>query len=278
MNEPFSPIGHFKHVLVASDGSEFSAGAVREAIRVAHKCGAQLYALTVVQTNPEYEALAPRLVAQADADARTNLAKIQADAHAQGVTCETLVRHGAQIYAEVVAAAEELNVDLIIVGRRGRSGLLRLLMGGTAKKIVGFAHRPVMVVPRTADIVGKDLLVATDGSPYSDAAAVTAAELGKLCDTTVTVLSVDDGKSVTNAQAVVEHTTALMAAAGARVQGEVGRGRPDEVIVRTAEAHKVGLIVLGSHGHTGLERLLMGSVSERVIGHTQGAVLVVQRT
>ncbi|MGE0080123.1 MAG: universal stress protein [Thiohalomonadaceae bacterium] len=275
MTEQLSPIGRFQRVLVAGDGSEFSAGAVREAIGIAHKCGARLYALTVVQTNPEYEALAPKLVEQADADARATLAKIQADAGARGVTCETMARHGAQIYAEVVAVADELDVDLIVVGRRGKSGLMRLLMGSTAKKIIGFARRPVMVVPRTADILGKDLLLATDGSRYSDAAAVTAAALGKLCDTTVTVLSVEDGKPVVNAQAVVDRTTALMAAEGARVQGEVGAGRPDEVIVKAAEAHKVGLIVLGSHGHTGLERLLVGSVSERVIGHAQGAVLVV---
>jgi len=275
MTEQLSPIGRCQSILVASDGSEFSAGAVREAIAIAHKCGARLYALTVVQTNPEYEALAPNLVAQADADAQATLAKIQTDASARGVTCETLARHGAQIYEEVVAAAEKLNVDLIIVGRHGKSGLMRLLMGSTTKKIIGFARRPVMVVPRTADVLGKDLLLATDGSRYSDAAAVTAAALGKLCDTTVTVLSVDDGESVADAQAVVERTTALMAAEGAKVQGEVGAGRPDEVIVKTAEARKAGLIVLGSHGHTGLERLLMGSVSERVIGHAQGAVLVV---
>ena len=54
-------------------------------------------------------------------------------------------------------------------------------------------------------------------------------------------------------------------------------GRPDEAIVNAALFKEASLIIVGSHGRTGLKRLLMGSVAERVIGHAQGPVLVVKK-
>jgi nucleotide-binding universal stress UspA family protein len=55
------------------------------------------------------------------------------------------------------------------------------------------------------------------------------------------------------------------------------KGEPYEVIVKTAEQSNVGLIVVGSHGRSGIEKLLMGSVTERVIGHAGCPVLVVKK-
>jgi nucleotide-binding universal stress UspA family protein len=54
----------------------------------------------------------------------------------------------------------------------------------------------------------------------------------------------------------------------------VYHGRPDEVIVETTIAKKADLIVIGSHGRTGLDRVMLGSVSERVIDAASTAVLV----
>jgi nucleotide-binding universal stress UspA family protein len=63
---------------------------------------------------------------------------------------------------------------------------------------------------------------------------------------------------------------------GLMVGGICEKGRPYEVIVNRAKEKKADLIVMGSHGRTGLKRLLMGSVTERVIGHAECAVLVVK--
>ena len=63
---------------------------------------------------------------------------------------------------------------------------------------------------------------------------------------------------------------------GLAADGEVAEGRPDEAIVRAAESAGADLIVLGSRGRTGLTKVLMGSVAERVIGHAACPVLVVK--
>jgi nucleotide-binding universal stress UspA family protein len=59
-------------------------------------------------------------------------------------------------------------------------------------------------------------------------------------------------------------------------EGIIVEGRPYETIVATAKDKNIDLIVLGSHGRTGISRFLMGSVTERVIGHAESAVLVVK--
>jgi nucleotide-binding universal stress UspA family protein len=64
---------------------------------------------------------------------------------------------------------------------------------------------------------------------------------------------------------------------GIKVEALTLKGEPYEVIVNTAKQKNAGLIVVGSHGRTGMERLLMGSVTERVIGHSGGTVLVIPR-
>jgi nucleotide-binding universal stress UspA family protein len=64
---------------------------------------------------------------------------------------------------------------------------------------------------------------------------------------------------------------------GIKVEALTLKGEPYEVIVKTAKQKNAGLIVVGSHGRTGVERLLMGSVTERVIGHSGTAVLVVRK-
>ncbi|PIP37024.1 MAG: hypothetical protein COX20_02755, partial [Desulfobacterales bacterium CG23_combo_of_CG06-09_8_20_14_all_52_9] len=59
---PFCPVSKLEKILLATDGFEFNEGAVREAINFAGKCGSRLYAMMVVETNPEYESMAPQLV------------------------------------------------------------------------------------------------------------------------------------------------------------------------------------------------------------------------
>ena len=63
---------------------------------------------------------------------------------------------------------------------------------------------------------------------------------------------------------------------GVRAEGLVIEGRSYEAIVENAREKRVDLIVMGSHGRTGLERLLMGSVTERVVGNADCAVLIVK--
>jgi nucleotide-binding universal stress UspA family protein len=275
-----SPTGRFERILLASDGSEYSAGAVRVALTFAARCGAQVTAATMVMTNPEFETIAPQRVQQAEDHAREHLAAIVAEAARMGVACEALLMHGEEPAREIVAAAERVRADVVVMGRRGKRGLARLMVGHATAKVVGRARCSVLVVPRVAQIWQRRILLGTDGSRFSDAAAIAAGKLAQQCGLPLTAVSVvrrsfSEARAA-EAEEAVDRVREFLDRDGVAVDTLVKPGLPEEVIVETAAAQAADLIVLGSHGRTGLERILLGSVTERVIGAAQCPVLAVK--
>jgi len=276
-----SPLGRFERFLLATDGSEYSAGAVREALRMAGKCGARVRAISVVTGgDTELYAMGEQLITKELNTARAHLDDVQRQASAAGVACESEATQSNQVYQEIAAQAEKMQADLIVMGRRGRHGLARLMVGPSTVRVIGHARCNVLVVPRAAELVGRRFIVASDGSRYGDAAAVTAARLAKLCHTPITVVSVTrpehSKERKREAHQIVGRIVSFLKQEGVVVEGIVPHGRPDEVIVQTANAKNSDLIILGSRGRTGLERVLLGGTSERVIDQARCAVLAVK--
>lgn len=274
------PLARFDRILAASDGSHFSDGAVRLAIALAQKSGAQLTAMTMVRTNPEYEALAPQLIAKADDEARVHLNSILDTARQAGVSCAPQLLHGDEPSSEVVEAARKLNADLIVMGRRGRRGLARLMVGDATVKVIGKGPCSVLVVPQAAQMWGERILLATDGSRFSDAAAVTASLVAQCCHSAVTVVTalVPSHSAARHQEGhdAVNRLTELLRAKGINAEGEALPGEADQVILETAKLRGAGLIVTGTHGRTGFGKALIGSVTERVIGKASCPILAVK--
>lgn len=277
-----SPVGRIERILLSTDGSEYSEGAVKAAIDAASKCSSHLIAFTMVLSNPEIEAIAPQVVAKGELEAREILDMVESKAEAAGVKIERLVRHGQDPGHQIVNQAEKKNADLIVMGRRGVRGLARMLVGEATIKVSGKARCSVLIVPRAGEIPKKRILVATDGSRYSDAAATMGGRLAKLCDLPVTVVSVvapdhseDQRKSATEA---VDRVRGFMEQDGITTEGVVIPAEHPEIgIVETARTRDADLIVVGSHGRTGLlEKVMIGSVSERVLGTAECPVMVVK--
>lgn len=269
------PTERLERLLLAADGSEFSEGAIREGIRLARTCGSKLTALTVIEFNPEFEALAPDLVEKRETEAAAYMKGVKEKADKEAVTCETLIRRSETPYAQIVDEASKLKADMIVMGRRGRTGLKRLLMGSVTARVVGHSPVNVLVVPRAAELGFQNILVATDGSSFSEAAALEAACIAKACGSNLFALAVADTE-VREAEENAKRVKEIAEEYGARAEAIVEKGRPYEVIVKTAKEKSADLTVVGSHGRTGIERLLMGSVTERVIGLSEGAVLIVK--
>lgn len=275
-----SPVGRFERFLVASDGSEFSAAAVREALGMAKKCGAQVHLMSLIATGVEHEALGETILKQEMETAQNHLDGIKAQARAVGVTCETHLIQGQSVDREIVDLADRIRADVIVMGRRGRRGLARMMLGHATAQVIGQAHCNVLVVPRGAKLEGRSFVLATDGSRFAETAAVTAGALAKICGTPVTVTSVttDDETQErrTEAQEAVDRVVAHMRGEGMVADGRVLNGEPATVIAGVASEIDADLIVTGSHGRTGLELVLLGSTSERILNATTCAVLVVK--
>jgi len=276
-----SPIGRFERFLVSSDGSEYSAGAVREALRMARKCGARVRVISVVAGgNAELYAMGEQLLARELDAARAHLDQVQHEAAAAGVACETEAVQAGQIYQEIVSQADRMNADLIFMGRRGRRGLARLMLGDVTAQVIGHARCSVLVVPRAAEITGRQFLVATDGSRFADAAAAAAGSLAKLCGTPITVISATTASHSEQrrdeARQAVNRVMSFLKQEHVETNGRVLEGRPDLLIVDNATRAEADLIIIGSHGRTGIERVLLGSTTERVLNQSTSAVLVIK--
>lgn len=135
------------------------------------------------------------------------------------------------------------------------------------------------------------ILHATDGSPYSAAAAENAVDLAAQCDATLHVVSVVE-TDVAFSEAITEQMLKDLEGRGQAAVDEVAeratergvhdvhtavvRGTPHRAILDYARDHGVDLVVVGTHGRRGLDRLLLGSVAERVLRTATVPVLVVR--
>ena len=140
-------------------------------------------------------------------------------------------------------------------------------------------------------MVFSKILVPTDGSEFTKAAAVKAMDLAEMTDGTITVLYVIDQTLFMNVpmdsaitsvyaalkkegQDAVDAIRRMCEERNVKVRTEVADGQPVKVILETAKDHD--LIVMGTLGRTGVSKLLMGSVAERVVRQSTGPVMVVR--
>jgi nucleotide-binding universal stress UspA family protein len=138
-----------------------------------------------------------------------------------------------------------------------------------------------LVVPRAAEFWSKRILLATDGSEFSQRATDVAVQIAGQCKLPVTVVSSTlhshSAERKAEAQATVDQVIATLDKAGVSCEGLCPEGRADRVVVETAANRDADLIVVGSHGRTGLVRMWLGSISERIIGQATCPILVARK-
>jgi nucleotide-binding universal stress UspA family protein len=278
MEQPPICPARLERLLICTDGSPDSLGAVAGALALAQICGSKVYFLRVLEFNPEFEAQAPEVVARMETEVHNYLEDLKAQAEKLEVPVETRVRRSEAAYVAIVEAAQGIQPELIIMGRRGRSRLFRLMMGNVTARVIGHSPFNVLVVPKGVRLEFKRILIASDGSPYSYAAWDEALYITQRVGSELLALSVARNESeVEIAQAIVDRLKSEAARAGVQVETLVREGRPYEAIVQAAAEKQADLIVMGALGMTGLTSLLMGSVTERVIAQAPCAIMVVKR-
>ena len=166
--------GPWERLLACTDGSEEGQHAVTQALALGRACAGKVYVLQVVKIIPEFEAVAPDLRACLEEEIERQQAAAAAEATRQGVELEYRILHSISPFAAIVAEAEKLKPQLIIIGRYGRTALARLFMGSITARVIGLSPINVLVVPREASLAFQRLLIASDGSSYSDAALMEA--------------------------------------------------------------------------------------------------------
>jgi nucleotide-binding universal stress UspA family protein len=280
-------LGKYNRILVAVDGSEPSLHALQEAFKLSTSW------VTVVAVSPFYEGDLRLLgVPRSDRLIRepcdTALARAQELAEEAGALIRPLCEHGVPD-ERIVKLAELGSRDLIVMGAKGHSVLENLLVGSVTRRVIGFTSKDILVVPLKGTVGWERILLATDGSERSRAAADRALELAQIYGSELLVVSVQDFPAAIRGVAPQErlellkicqnHVAEVVKRAGAvsiKAEGVILEGTAYTSIADLAQEYGASLIVMGSHGKSGLMRLLMGRVTERVIGLTPCPVLVVK--
>lgn len=147
-------VAMYKQILVAVDGSRSAERAVDEAIKVAKATGGRVIALSIVLHPARLVDVASGFAEEQTRDsaehdvatAALEDAKARFEAAQVSGTVRAADSHGEEIAAVIYRIAAEEDVDLIVMGTRGLSGMKRLLLGSVAESFLRMADRPVMLV------------------------------------------------------------------------------------------------------------------------------------
>ena len=267
--------------LLATDGSEDAAQATQAATDLASRSGAELHVVHVWHDVPgpyRHGYVKRELRRQGQEILDEQVRKIE---EAGGTVAQAHLR-GGRTSDEVIELAEELDVDLLVVGTRGLRGMRRILIGSHSDEIVHRSRRTVLVVRRGDNVWPPSRVVAGDDfSEDARRAAGLAANLGKLFGARMLLLHVEpqlsqeSGEAVGQAEGKLEdRARELEAILEERPQTRVVAGDPAEVLVDAAQEEGPTLVAVGSRGLGTLERVRLGSVSTKVIRAGLEAVLV----
>jgi nucleotide-binding universal stress UspA family protein len=290
-----------RKILFAADFSENSKEAFRAACSVAIENKTRIFVVHVVEPNwlaqePVYFGQPAVQFHAGPPDKALHQAIVrklrEVYAPDRSIDVEYQTREG-DASQEILRMAEEISSDLIVMGTHGRKGLSGLLAGSVAIAVLRGAHCPVLALrsaecPRESKEI-RVILHPTDFSVDSEAALKVARRLA--CDhgARLIVLHVATLEIRTDEMGAAEVDPRVYRDALEDVRRRIDgpdlkhpvetllrTGFAPEGIVETAEEVRSDLIVLGTHGRTGLTRLLMGSVAENVLPKANCPVLIVK--
>lgn len=148
--------GRFNKILVLVDGSKYSISALEHASTLAKEYNSELIALYVLSSKIKYDELfldekkgdtipsLSKFIELSYLESHNWLNELKEKIHGKLVTDVIVAKKS--VVTEIVEYSEQNNIDLIVMGTRGRSGLKKLLLGSTAQGIITYAHCPVLVV------------------------------------------------------------------------------------------------------------------------------------
>jgi len=295
-------------ILCAVDGSEFSQWAI-EAVGALDRSNLEsLTLLHVADTHKLNQMGSPRVMSYRGARAALEKAGDallqQASQQANVVLSQSAVRPRTKVRTVmlegfpptvIVRRATQERANLIVVGTRGLSDVKGFLLGSVARKVASLAPCPVLVVRRPFPMVGR-VLLAVDHSKGSRAAAqfilsgilpgTAAITICTSAETPITDLAaryLSDQQLEELKRPVFERATDLVTEIreefikeGYTVTTDVQMNHVIDTILKLALANHTELLVVGSRGLTGMERLQLGSVSESLLKYAPCSVLIVR--
>ncbi len=297
----------YRRILVATDFSEDSASALRQAVWVARQSSAEI---TLAHTLPDLRSVVHSASTKAKLDLlqgegetferevrRKSDATMQQmiadlDAHDLKIKCETLL---GEPFVEITHAVQSEGYDLVLAGTRGKGAWEEFFVGSTAKRLIRKCPSSVWIVKAEHAGPPKSVLAATDFSDVSLKGVRQALWVAQQAQAQFHLLHVVDSKDVPDdlishlpqgsslrqeinaeAQANLHEFLALLPTDPAQVQVHLSWGTPWKELKRLADHVAADLIAIGTVGRSGIQGMLLGNTAEKILGACHCSILAVK--
>ncbi|SFB76107.1 Nucleotide-binding universal stress protein, UspA family [Halobiforma haloterrestris] len=283
-------------ILIPTDGSDGALAGATRGVALASRTEADVHVLSVVESRlpavdlEEFES-AP-LTEEAE-EAVEEIARLAGE-YDEDLEVTTRVREGTP-FQLIREYANRRDIDVIAMGTKGRTGLDRVLLGSVAENVLRTARTPVLAVPPkageldAADVAFDRFLLPTDGSDGAAIATEWGIALASRLESSVHTLYSIDTDSFADleefddllevleerGEEAIDAVREYGADAGVSVSGAIAKGSPVSEIPGYATENAVDLIVMGTHGRTGIGQWFLGSVTENVVRQAEVPVFCV---
>jgi len=295
----------FQRILVPLDGSDLANQSLETAFTLADRGGGEIILLRIPVLARISALAVGELPLLEDAmktrrhQSENYLKYIKESYRDWDVPVRIRVTEG-DVASVIVDTAESERIDLIVMSTHGRSGFSRWLLGSITEKVL--RHAPCPVLALRAQAIPSQILIPLDGSIIAGRSLRSALEVARLLEAQVTLLRVVpseeelaelneaglQAEEIAAPDRLIQTTrqdaqTYLQAAANEYDQPEMPAlqtaitiGTPAEGILEYVEANEIDLIVMTTHGHTGLRRWEYGSVTEKVMHGARCSMLIIR--
>jgi nucleotide-binding universal stress UspA family protein len=274
----------FDKLLFPTDGSEGATVVFDHVLDVAEAHDATVHVLNVADTTREsVTQIRGQVVDALEQSGAETVREAATRGRDRGVPIVTEVLQG-EPYRTIVDYAQTYDIDLVVMPTHGRRGLQRFLLGSTTERVVRRSEVPVLTIRPDDDVTVRypyrSVLIPTDGSDPANAALDVGFGVADAAGAAVHLLSVVDVASLgvdvradiqvdaleESANEIVERAAERASAVGIDPTTAVEFGGSIPRVIRTYVAdHDVDLVVVGTHGRTGFDRYVLGSVAEALV-------------
>lgn len=294
-----------KKVLFTTDFSSSAQQAFSHALFLAEHHNVELHLLNVIQTHrhdmiePMEQAGNAEMIYKQLCDNAEGRLRDMAEEKSNGITVHPEAVCGINIVQSILEYITTHDIDVVVMGTHGRHGVNRWIMGSISEKIVRLAPCSVITIhgDRTIDTHNplKNILVPIDFSEYSRKALRTAIDIAGTYGSELHVLHVIEKMNIPSVygveksgfekridevkeRATIEAERLIREFGGDNVRSHVHivRGHATRTIISFADELSPDLVVIATHGLKGIEYLLIGSVTEKVVRFVQSPVLTVK--
>lgn len=290
----------FRRILCPVDLSEATRAALPPAVAIAKAYEAELFFVHVLDFPYETVAL-ERYYLEIEDEANRRLTELIHGLDSDGLSVHAAVLRGTP-YDKVVEFAGQQSVDLIVAATHGRGGIDRLVVGSVAERIVRLAPCPVLTVPpgysEAAGYRPSRIVMATDFSEIADEALPVAVSMAQRFGADLTLVHVVTiaergeygeswqfpvlpaevaGEQIEQANQGLNRRGRDAGGEAMHVETHLIRGTyPAIEIAEFSESVQAGMVVVASHGRSGIGRVLLGSTTEKLIRYSKVPVLAVR--